>query len=239
MDERKRDTAVGIFVVVAIAVAMVMVALLGSEQGIFRRRFQVRAIFGNVSGLRTGAPVFIAGVNVGAVQSIRFVSPQGGREPATPTETEGVTKRVGVVEVALTIEERFHPQIRRDSVATIASVGLLGDKSIKISVGSTTEAEIGSGDVLESEDPLTLTEVIDQLQPVARKVDSILTDISALTGTLTGKEAPVQRALAHLGSILEKIDEGQGTLGELVNSKTIGRDRETSLQSLESLTVDA
>jgi hypothetical protein len=41
--------------------------------------------------------------------------------------------------------------------------------------------------VLPSEDPLTITEVIDQLQPVARKVDSILTDISALTGTLTGK----------------------------------------------------
>ena len=115
----------------------------------------------------------------------------------------------------MTVEESFRPQIRRDSVATIASVGLLGDKSIEISVGSADEPEVGAGEVLQSEDPLTLTEVIDQLQPIARKVDSILTDISALTGTLTGKEAPVQRAIRSLGSILEKIDEGQGTLGDL------------------------
>jgi phospholipid/cholesterol/gamma-HCH transport system substrate-binding protein len=239
MDERRRDTVVGIFVVVSIAVAMLMVALLGSEQGIFRRRFQVRAVFGNVSGLRNGAPVFIAGVNVGAVQLIRFVSPGGGRQPLPPTGTEAAAKPVGVVEVALTIEERFRPQIRRDSVATIASVGLLGDKSIEISVGGAAEAEVASGDVLQSEDPLTITEVIDQLQPVARKVDSILTDISALTGTLTGKEAPVQRAIQNLGNILEKIDQGQGTLGELVNSKTLGSELESTLHNMEALLVDA
>jgi phospholipid/cholesterol/gamma-HCH transport system substrate-binding protein len=240
MDERRRDTIVGLFVVVSIAVAMVMVALLGSEQGIFRQRFQVRAVFGNVSGLRSGAPVFIAGVNVGSVQSIRFVSPREGRAPLTPMEAEGeFTDRVGEVEVVLTIEERFRPQIRRDSVATIASVGLLGDKSIEISIGSAGGPEVQSGDVLQSEDPLTLTEVIDQLQPIARKVDSILTDISALTGTLTGKEAPVQRAIRSLGSILEKIDEGQGTLGELVNSKSIGDQLETTLEKLDGLLADA
>jgi phospholipid/cholesterol/gamma-HCH transport system substrate-binding protein len=240
MDERRRDTVVGIFVLAGIAVAMVMVALLGSEQGIFRRRFQVRAVFGEVSGLRSGAPVFVAGVNVGTVQSIRFVSPREGRAPITPLEAEGeYTSRVGEVEVVMTIEEGFRPQIRRDSVATIASVGLLGDKSIEISVGSGNEPVVESGDVLQSEDPLTLTEVIDQVQPIARKVDAILTDISALTGTLTGKEAPVQRAIRSLGSILEKIDEGQGTLGELVNSRTIGDEAEATLASLDALLVEA
>jgi phospholipid/cholesterol/gamma-HCH transport system substrate-binding protein len=240
MDERRRDTVVGVFVVVAIAVAMLMVALIGSEQGLFRRRFEVRAVFGTVSGLRAGAPVFVAGVNVGGVKSIRFVAPRESRAPLTPVEEEsGYTRRVGEVEVQLTIEEGFHPQIRRDSVATIASVGLLGDKSIEISVGSATEPEVEPGSVLQSEDPLTLTEVIDRVQPIARKVDAILTDISALTGTLAGKEAPVQRAIHSLGNILEKVDEGQGTLGQLVNSNTIGREAEAALANFDALLLEA
>lgn len=239
MNERRRDTIVGVFVVAAIAVAMLMVALIGSEQGIFRRRFEVRAVFGTVSGLRAGAPVFVAGVNVGGVKSIRFVVPRE-TAPITPVEEEsGYTRRVGEVEVALTIEDRFRPQIRRDSVATIASVGLLGDKSIEISVGSASELEVEPGSVLQSEDPLTLTDVIDRVQPIARKVDSILTDISALTGTLTGKEAPVQRAIRSLGNILEKIDEGQGTLGQLVNSNTIGTEAEAALANLDALLLEA
>lgn len=240
MGERRRDIIVGFFVVLSAAVALVMVALLGSEQGIFRERFQARAVFGSVSGLRTGAPVFVAGVNVGTVQSIRFVAPREPSVPLTPAE-EGreFTRRVGEVEVTMTLEERYRPQIRSDSVATIASVGLLGDKSIEISVGSTDEPEIEPGGVLQSEDPLTLTEVFDQMQPIARKIDSILSDISALTGTMTGREAPVQRAIRSLGSILEKIDEGQGTLGELVNSKILAERAEATLANLESLLDEA
>jgi ABC-type transporter Mla subunit MlaD len=56
---------------------------------------------------------------------------------------------------------------------------------------------------------------------------------------LTGEETSIQQAIRGLGAILQKIDEGQGTLGELVNSKTLGREFESTLANLEALLVDA
>lgn len=56
---------------------------------------------------------------------------------------------------------------------------------------------------------------------------------------MTGREAPLQKAIRSLDNILEKIDEGQGTLGELVNSKTLAEDAEATLANLDSLIGDA
>ena len=72
--ERRREVITGAFVLVGLAAVTFMVVLLGSQQRIFEKRFAVNAIFGTVSGLRAGAPVFVAGVNVGAVDRLRFVS---------------------------------------------------------------------------------------------------------------------------------------------------------------------
>jgi hypothetical protein len=151
MDERRRDTVVGIFVVVSIAVAMVMVALLGSEQGIFRRRFQVRAVFGNVSGLGRGAGLHRGGETWGPCsRSLRLA--RRWQAAARATGTEEVAKRVGVVEVALTIEERFRaadpPRFR-----SRRSLGRSPRGQVDRDLGRRrAEAEVASGDVLQSED---------------------------------------------------------------------------------------
>lgn len=234
MDERRRDTVVGLFVLVALAIGMAMVFLVGSEQGVFRKRVQLRAVFGNVSGLRAGAPVFVAGLNVGTVQRLRFVAPREARQPLTPVEGEPqYSAPVGEVEVLMLVEERYLSQIRRDSVATVASVGLLGDKSIEISVGTSAAEPVEPGDVLPSQDPFTLADLMDRVTPMAEKVDSILTDISTVTGTLSGEEAPVERALRSVQSIFQKIDEGQGTLGQLVNSPRLGDELDQALHDVE------
>src|SRR5689334_10727198 len=142
--ERRRETWTGIFVLVGLAAAMFMVFLLGREQRIFEKRFVINAIFGTVSGLRAGAPVYVAGVNVGAVERLRFV-PGDTYQPTADEPDNAKPKPVGLVgkvEVVMNVEQRFQDQIRTDSVATIASVGLLGDKSIEISVGSTVQPAV-------------------------------------------------------------------------------------------------
>ena len=239
MDERRRDTIVGVFVLAALAIGMAMVFLVGSEQGVFRKRVQLRAIFGNVSGLRAGAPVFVAGLNVGTVQRLRFVAPREGEPPLTPIEGEPqLSTPVGEVEVLMLVEERYLSQIRRDSVATVASVGLLGDKSIEISVGTSAAEPVRAGDLLPSQEPFSLADLMDRVTPMAKKVDSILTDISAVTETLTGEGAPVERALGSLQSILRKVDEGKGTLGRLVNSPRLGDEVEQALDEIEGTVAE-
>lgn len=219
--ERKRETIVGLFVLGGIAVAAFMIVMLGSEQRIFEKRIQLRAIFGNVSGMRVGAPVFVAGLAVGTVEQLRFVPPGEIRRPegTAPTTTADGTQ-VSDIEVVMKIEDRYREQIRTDSVATVGSVGLLGDKSIEISVGSASEPMVAAGDVLTTVDPLSLTEVLDEVQPMAQKLEQILGDISILTGQMSSEDSSLMAGLDSLSNILQKIDRGEGTIGALVNSST-------------------
>lgn len=220
--ERRRETIVGLFVLLGIGVAVLMIALLGSEQRIFEKRFPLRAIFGNVSGMRGGAPVFVAGLSVGTVEQLRFVRPGQGRRPAAdPVPGAGpAADRIAEIEVVMKIEERFREQIRVDSVATVGSVGLLGDKSIEISVGSASRPMVEPGAVLTTVDPMSLTDVLDEVQPMATKLDTILGDISILTGQMSSEESTLTAGLDSLANILQKVDRGEGTIGALVNDST-------------------
>jgi phospholipid/cholesterol/gamma-HCH transport system substrate-binding protein len=239
--ERRREVITGMFVLVGLAAVTFMVVLLGSQQRIFEKRFRVNAIFGTVSGLRAGAPVFVAGVNVGSVEQLRFV-PADTYQP-TADEPSGAAPqpigRVGKVEVTMNVEERFHDQIGTDSVATIGSVGLLGDKSIDISVGSASAPVIDAGATLRSQDPLTMAEIIDQIEPIRAKLDKILGDISAATGNLTDEDTPVAKSLRSMSNILDKVDRGEGTIGKLVNSPEVEVELTVTLRNARELLVSA
>lgn len=219
--ERKRETIVGLFVLVGIGVAAFMIVMLGSEQRIFEERIQLRAIFGNVSGMRVGAPVYVAGLSVGTVEQLRFVAPgEARKQESTVRRTSDKAPLVSDIEVVMKIEERFRQQIREDSVATVGSVGLLGDKSIEISVGSASEAIVQPGAVLTTVDPLSLTDMLDEVQPMAQKLEQILGDISILTGQMSSEDSTLMTGLDSLSNILQKVDRGEGTIGALVNSST-------------------
>jgi len=228
--ERRREIVVGIFVLAGLLATMVLVIAIGSQQHLFEGRYRIRTMFGNVSGLRAGAPVFVAGVDVGVVDRVSFV-------PSTKGE-EGVPK-VGKVEVALALERRFSPQIRNDSVATIGSVGLLGDRSVDISVGSPTAPEVEPDGYINSQDPLTLNDLIDRIEPIRDKLDKILTDISVVTGKVADENAPVPLAIKSASEILAKIDRGEGTLGKLVNDPRLEARMDTALGNANELILSA
>lgn len=225
-NSRRRDILVGLFVVVALAAGLVMVVLLGSEQGIFRPRFELRATFANVSGLRAGAPVFVAGLNVGSVRTLQF---------APPAEEGEVAARV---EVVLDVDARYNTQIRTDSVATVGSVGLLGDKSVEITVGSLSAAELGDGGQIRTAEPLGITEVLDELQPMARKLDQILGDIAIVTGDLANADSPLMQSMNSLSSILVKVDEGRGVAGRVVNSEEFADEFEALVEEANGLLAE-
>jgi phospholipid/cholesterol/gamma-HCH transport system substrate-binding protein len=229
--ERRHEVVVGIFVLGGVLAAMVLVIAIGSQQHLFEGRYRIRTVFGNVSGLRAGSPVYVAGVDVGSVDRVSFVSPSTRGEEGIPN--------VGKVEVVLALEKRFSPQIRNDSVATIGSVGLLGDKSVDISVGSPTAPEVQRGGYINSQDPLTLNDLLDRIEPIREKFDKILTDISVVTGKVADENAPVPMAIKSASEILAKIDRGEGTLGKLVNDPRLEDRFDTALGNANELILSA
>ena len=70
--ERRTDLRVGIFVILGIVVLSGAVALIGQERRLFETPVYLRALLPNVAGLKLGAPVRLAGVDVGIVSGIEF-----------------------------------------------------------------------------------------------------------------------------------------------------------------------
>src|SRR4030095_10776308 len=67
------ELKIGLVSVVAIVLAAALIFLLSSQGGFFWQRYTIKTIFTNVAGLGSGAPVRVAGVEVGTVEDVRFV----------------------------------------------------------------------------------------------------------------------------------------------------------------------
>ncbi|MEZ4815610.1 MAG: MlaD family protein [Bdellovibrionota bacterium] len=108
---------VGLFVFVSLVVAGGFVIFMGGS-GIFSSEIKVGTVFPDARGLNVGAPVYLAGVNIGRVL---------GKE-LPPDEERGVL-------VSFSIDGSFLDRVKSNSSVTISSAGMLGDKTLVVLEG--------------------------------------------------------------------------------------------------------
>ncbi|MDR3320112.1 MAG: outer membrane lipid asymmetry maintenance protein MlaD [Desulfovibrio sp.] len=137
-----RETAVGIFILIGLICVTWLTVKLGKMEFVPGQGFELSARFDSASGLRVGADVEIAGVPVGCVINI-FLD-------ADPMRTQAV--------VRLRLEKDL--QLSDDSIASIKTSGLIGDKYISLSRGG-SEKILGVGDTIhETESAVDLESLI-------------------------------------------------------------------------------
>jgi outer membrane protein OmpA-like peptidoglycan-associated protein len=123
------------------------------------------------------------------------------------------------------LDNSTHEIIKHDSVATIETAGLLGNQYIAISFGSAGQAEVKDGEVIESEPPLLMADLL-------KKTNGILeSSQQAVTNTT--------EATAHMNSITAKVDSGQGTVGALVNDKQLYGNLQQTTTTLQATMLQA
>jgi phospholipid/cholesterol/gamma-HCH transport system substrate-binding protein len=193
---------VGIFIIVTMAILATAVFLIGGRESLFRSNYKVRADFDNVAGLDEGADVRVGGIRKGSVKSIRL--------PKQPN---------GKVVVLMDLAKETHSILRKDSVASIKSEGMLGDKFVEVSFGSVDAPELNSGETIASQPPLD--------------VSDLFAKANQLLGTAQGSLDNIQSATANIDSITAKVNGGQGTVGALINDRTIYTKAAASVTSLD------
>ncbi|KAF0246371.1 MAG: mammalian cell entry domain-containing [Planctomycetota bacterium] len=196
-DQRRKEMAIGAFVMVGLGLVAAMFWILDKEA--FKPKWKIAAEFGYAGGIREGTPVHMAGKPIGAVKAVTF------RE-AEPQP---------VVDVIIEIEDQY--SIKKDSKLTVGSVGLLGEKILEFSLGTKAAGEIakdGSASIKGTVPPgledlqKTLDSAINDVKGTIVKVNTFLDHLNeeefqkSLKGAITGIEDVAKKA----GDTMVKVD---------------------------------
>ena len=132
------ETAVGVFIVVGIACLAWLSMRLGKVEIGGGNKSPVSAEFASVAGLRAGSTVELAGVQVGSVESI------------------------SVKEYKAVVRMRVQRDIGlpEDTIASVRTRGLIGDKYINLSPGASDRMIPAGGKIRETEGALDLEGLI-------------------------------------------------------------------------------
>ena len=223
---RSRAVAVGAFVVAGVLLFGVGLFLIGDRRMLFSNMFEVYAEFANISGLQNGAKVRVAGMDAGEVDTIHV--------PSTPSAR---------FRVKLRIREDVHQLIRLDSVASIQTDGLVGNKFIQVEAGTDQSQVVPSKGTVQSREPFDLSEM---LQRMSDTVDLVQTTIGELKGGIDqalasvtdiakeaqglmndmGKDAGAIMASAlkvskDVNVIVSNVRDGKGSIGKLVTDDAL------------------
>ena len=217
------ELKIGVVSIVAIVLAAGLIFQLSGQGGFFWQRYRLKAVFGNVAGVGSGAPVRVAGIEVGSVEDVQL---SGDR-----------------VEVIMKINKEMRSRITNRSVAAIGSVSLLGEGAVDITPATGGTPIPDWGYVPTTPPAASLADVQNQASQGLQQLNGLLQDIRSGRGTL-GQLAANRELYDNLDALLVSVNQvtrslnsGRGTLGRLMNDPTAAKSLEAALQSLQMITA--
>ncbi len=218
-----QDIKVGLFVFVAVSLIAMATWMLGDGGEFLEERYVLNCAFDDVAGLREGAVVRLAGIDVGEVRNIRF------------SEDLGVKK----VPVELSIKMTYQDRIRLDSIARIDTLGLVGDKYVAISVGSLGEDPLDDGAQIQVAESVSLVEYQKQANRVLGDLEDIADKVNlALGDDDEANEDSVANVISSMESILQEAETGNGLIHALVYDEQLTRKLSSTVNNLQASSAD-
>jgi phospholipid/cholesterol/gamma-HCH transport system substrate-binding protein len=226
---------VGVVALAAIFITGVMIFLLTSKTGIFKRNIRLRTYMEDASGMQDGTAVRLNGITVGYLDQLRLTN------SANP-------KRV--VEFDMAVEEKYQNEIPVDSVAGIAAANLLGDKFVNIVKGRSSE-HVRDGAELQSLNAQDIPELMAQsanllqsFQTIVGRVDNLLAGVEQGKGNI-GMFLKDQQLYDRFNSIeaeaqklLTDVRTGGGTISKLIYDDSLYQQFQSPVRRLDNILAE-
>jgi phospholipid/cholesterol/gamma-HCH transport system substrate-binding protein len=190
----KFKVRLGLFIIGGLALFVLAIFIIGKQQNLFNPVFKLSATFRNVSGLQVGNNVRFTGINVGTVDNIKIINDS-------------------TVWVDMLIRKNVQQFIKSDCQVAVGSEGLIGDRLLVITYGSTNAPMAKDGQQLASKEPVETDAILASLQTTSVNVEVIS---------------------LQLAEIMININSGQGTLGRLIQDSTIAENINQTIVNLKS-----
>jgi len=154
----------GVVVVAAILVGMLFMFKTANFSS---KPYKIKTNFNFADGIKPDTIVKLSGVDAGRVEKIRF-----SYDPETK------------VELTLAIDKLA--KVHEDSIAYIATSGLVGDTYVGLTPGSADKPFVKEGATLASEDPVEMRKLMKKAEAIADNLDKTLVQVRDLAGGLNG-----------------------------------------------------
>ena len=183
----------GLFIAGGLTLFVFTIFIIGKQKNLFNPVFELTSTFYNVSGLQVGNNVRFSGINVGTISEITIINDS-------------------TVKVDMQIRKEVNQFIKSDCEVLIGSEGLIGDRLLIISQGSSDAPMAKSGQKLRSSEPVETDAIMASLQVTANNA-AIISE--------------------QLANIFIKINSGNGTLGRLIQDSTIAENINQTIVNLK------
>ena len=184
----------GAFIIGGLVLFILAIFIIGKQKNLFNPVFKISTKFQNVSGLQVGSVIRYSGINVGTVDNIEIINDS-------------------MVKVDLLVKNDVKKYIHTDSKAAIGSEGIIGDKIIVISQGSSSAKMVKEFQYIPS---------IEQIE-----TDAIMRSLQTTAGNAA-------IASSEITDIVIKINNGEGTLGRLIQDDKMAKNIDQTLSNLNS-----
>jgi phospholipid/cholesterol/gamma-HCH transport system substrate-binding protein len=216
------ELKIGVVTIAGIAILCLLIFSLTGSKGFFWQRYPLKTRFPDVAGLATGAPVRIAGVQVGSVKRIEFAGDQ--------------------VDVIFEVNKENRTRITDRSTAVLGSVSLLGTSAVDISPSLQGTPLADWGYVRPSRPKAQLSDVAEKANMSIEEVNGLLHDVRQGKGTagklLTDDQlyTELNRFVGTAGQLTRELQQGRGTLGRLLKDPRAANTLEASLKNIDEMT---
>jgi phospholipid/cholesterol/gamma-HCH transport system substrate-binding protein len=191
---QKFRVRLGLFIAVGGVLFFIAIFIIGKQRNLFNPVFKLTSTFYNVSGLQVGNNIRFSGINVGTVDYINIINDS-------------------TVKVEMSIKKDVNQFIKSDCKVAIGSEGLIGDKLLIISQGSSDAPLAKNGQQLISKEPVETDAVIASLHVITTNVETLSKQFSDL---------------------MSKLNSGRGTLGRLIQDSTIVQNIDQTMLNLKN-----
>lgn len=219
----KRNLAVGLFVLVGLALFTLGLFMIGNRHEAFAKHLMVYTDFRNLSGLAKGSKVQVAGMDAGRIEAIRI--------PDSPSSR---------FRLKIQLNENLHGLVRTDSIATISTEGVVGDTFLSILPGSAAAPAIRPGGVLQSKEPIEITDLLSQAQGTITDVDAAVRNanglLSSVGGTLNTTITTARGTLNDVDAVVAGLKRGEGTAGLLLRDPGVADSVRQTIANTEEAT---
>jgi phospholipid/cholesterol/gamma-HCH transport system substrate-binding protein len=227
---------VGVIVLISTVVLVTLLFLMTSSAGlgILSHKLTIVTYFENSAGLKTGAAVNLEGVTIGTVKSVTIDS-----SPA---------HKLTPVKVVMKLNEKYAEDLKKDSKASLSTVGVLGDTVVDINGQFAVGPQLQDGDELKTLETPSLTDVVKASQGTIESLNVILAKMNVIVDNLqTGKGSIGQlinnpdlynkanNTVDELLKLEKNLNAGRGSIGKLMTDDTLYNRLNGAANKLESI----